>query len=30
VIRNGNKLIRPIFVLALILLLGRIIYDLVA
>ncbi len=29
VIRNGNKLIRPIFVLALLLLLGRIVFDLV-
>jgi len=29
VVRNGNKLIRPIFILALVLLLGRIIFDLV-
>ncbi len=30
VIKNGNRLIRPIFILALILLLGRIVYDLLA
>ncbi|MFO8145130.1 MAG: TSUP family transporter, partial [Candidatus Syntrophosphaera sp.] len=30
VIKNGNRLIRPIFILALILLLGRIVYDLVS
>lgn len=30
VIRNGNRLIRPIFILALILLLGRIVYDLIS
>jgi uncharacterized membrane protein YfcA len=28
VVRNGNRLIKPIFVLALVLLLGRIVWDL--